>query len=90
MSIFPTHKISRRLGLLAVVAACAFVAPSALAQSAGQRPTKKPSQAQAFACVHCGLKIKIRSQADLKKTCAVCMCGTTNAARKPAKKPVRA
>ncbi|MGV3615129.1 MAG: hypothetical protein ACO1SV_07320 [Fimbriimonas sp.] len=88
MSNSRTHKISR-LGLLAIVA-CALAAPSALAQSTGQRPTKEPPQAQAFTCVHCGLKIKVRSQADLKKTCAVCMCGTTNAACKPAKKPVKA
>lgn len=89
MSNTRTHTISRRLGLLAV-AACALVAPSALAQSAGQRPTKKPPQAQAFTCVHCGLKIKVRSQADLKKTCAVCMCGKTNAGCKPAKKSTKA
>lgn len=89
MSIFPTHKISRRLGLLAIVA-CALVAPSALAQSTGQRPTKKPSQTQAFTCVHCGLKIKVRSQVDLKKTCAVCMCGKTNAGCKPVKKTTKA
>ena len=89
MSNTKANQISR-LGLLAVVAACALAAPSALAQSTGRRPTKKPPQAQAFACVHCGLKIKIRSQADLKKTCAVCRCGTTNAACRPAKKPLKA
>lgn len=71
-------------GVLALAVGAAFAQHS---HHQGHPPAKKsPSKAaspKAFACVHCGRKIALRSSADLKKTCAVCKCGTTNAACKP-------
>jgi len=30
-----------------------------------------------FVCVHCGIKITVKSKADWMKPCPVCPCGTT-------------